>query len=368
MRIAILTPIKRPITPQTTVSRNRVIFDLVSELINIGHEVTIFGTKDSVIPGAKVIGIAEKGLNFLPPTENPFYRHAAYLSIMIAQVIKRQNEFNIIHNHMYPEFLPLLASSAIRIPIVTTVHAQMTKELVMTLRYFPQAHLVAISEVAKKASGLPMEVIYNGIDTDFFIPTKNPKKDYLLFVGRLSRAKDGRGNFLDPKGVLHAINVAEKLKEKLLIVGNVEERRFYDELIKPRLTDNIRFIGEPQEEPMLSREQMRELFQNAKALLFPINWEEPFGLVMVEAMSCGTPVIGFNRGSVSEIIIDGKTGFVVDPSRGIKGLIEALEKLNTLSIVEYETMSKTSQKYVKEQFSIKQMVENYEKLYQHLQL
>ena len=124
MRIAILAPLKRAITPDVTASRPRVIFDLVSELIKRGHKITIFGTADSVVPGAEVVGVIPKALNFLPAAENPFYQHSAYLTKMIKMVT---DDFDIIHNHMYPEFLALLAS--FKTPLVTTIHAQMTPEM-----------------------------------------------------------------------------------------------------------------------------------------------------------------------------------------------------------------------------------------------
>ena len=206
------------------------------------------------------------------------------------------DDFDIIHNHMYPEFLALLAS--FKTPLVTTIHAQMTPEMADTLKLFLEAHLVAISESAKKLSGLDIPVIHNGIDTEFFIPG-NAVRDYLLFVGRMSKAKNEKGNFLDPKGVVNAIKIAQKTGDRLKIVGNVEDSAFFETLIKPHLSDKIEFVGDVSSEQLLTREQMRELFQGAKAFLFPINWEEPFGLVMAEAMAFGTPGGAFQRGGVS---------------------------------------------------------------------
>ena len=142
LRIAILPPLKRPITPETTVSRNRIIADLSLGLTAIGHKVTMFGTNDSHLPGVEVVGVIEKGLNSLPPAENPFYQHTASITQVISEFIKRQDNFDLAHNHMYPEFLPLLSLSSIKIPMITTVHAQMTPELKGALFCFPQATLV----------------------------------------------------------------------------------------------------------------------------------------------------------------------------------------------------------------------------------
>lgn len=353
MRIAILAPLKRAITPDVTASRPRVIFDLVSELVKRGHKVTIFGTGDSNVPGAQIVPVIPKALNLLPASENPFYQHTAYLTKMIRMV---GDEFDIIHNHMYPEFLALLAT--FKTPLVTTVHAQMTPEMAETLKLFPGAHLVAISQSAKKLSGLDIPVIHNGIDTDFFIPGSTGK-NYLLFVGRMSKAKDEKGNFIDPKGVSNAIKIAQKSGERLKIVGNVEDPAFFESLIKPHLSDKIEFVGDVSAEQILTREQMRGLFQGAKAFLFPINWEEPFGLVMAEALACGTPVLAFNRGSVSEIVIDNKNGFVIEPGAGVYGFITKLSKLSQISSDICRTDAIT-------RFSKSRMADDYENLYQKI--
>lgn len=355
LRILILAPVKRPLNPQTTVSRNRVVLDLVSGLLFRGHEITLIGTKDTVIPGAKTIGIVPTGLNFLPKAENPFYQQTSYLTRMIKKLLEVQGEFDIVHNHLYPEFLPLLVSDLLKIPMVTTVHAQMTDELSQTLTQFPGANLVAISYMAQKASGLPMTVIHNSVDTDFFVPNDQPK-DYFLSIGRMSAALDKDGNFLDPKGIGNAIKIAQKMNLRLKIVGNVEDRKFFDTLVKPHLSDKIGFVGEVSPEQMLTREQIRDLFAGAIAFLNPINWEEPFGLVMAESLSCGTPVIAFNRGAVSEILVDGKTGFVIDPHSGIEGIIEAIKKIDQID-------RKACREHAMANFSVSRMVDDYERFY-----
>lgn len=367
LKIAFLAPLKRPIHPQTTVSRNRVIVDLATGLVAQGHQVTLFGTSDSYLPGVSMVGVVPKGFVDLPPSENSFYQETAYITHAITKIVLEQKEFDIVHNHMYPEFIPLLARESFKIPVITTVHAQITSELAMALSDTKEnSHLVNISESAQRALGLDSTVIYNGIDTEFFTPLEDgeSKKDsYLLFVGRMSKAKDEQGNFIDPKGVQNAIKVAESTGESLKIVGNVEDKAFYDDLVKPHLSSKIQFVGEVSSEQKLTREELRSLYQNAKAFLFSINWEEPFGLVMVEAGSCGTPVIAFNHGSVSEIVVDGLNGFVVDPNRGVDGLVEVVNTLNKMSSEEYKALAVASRKRVEENFSIERMVESYEAVY-----
>lgn len=368
LKIALLAPLKRPINPQTTVSRNRIVLELVQGLVGKGHEVTLFGTSDSNIPGVKVVGIVEKGLIELPSTENPFYTDTAYITHAIMRALVLQDNFDVIHNHMYPEFMPLIAQKLFTIPIVTTVHSQATKELSMALSDTRgSSRLVSISETAKNALNLESSVIYNGIDTDFYIPNENSSRQYLFFAGRMSKAK-ANGKFLDPKGAGNALRVAKISGENLKIIGNIEDKKFYDEIIAPNLSDKIQFMGDISSEQTLKREEVLNLHRNAKAFLFPINWKEPFGLVMAEAMSCGAPVIAYNRGSVSELVRDGVTGFVIEPEesggeskftikkKGMKGLIEAVGRIGEID-------RKACREHVLQNFSLEKMVDNYEKLY-----
>ncbi len=356
LRIAMLAPIKRPVTADTTVSRPRVIVDLATGLMSHGHEITIVGTADSSLRGATVVGIVPKGLNFLPAAENPFYQHTAYLAQMIAYILDHQDEFDIIHNHMYPEYLPLLALAGLRIPMVTTVHSQMVPETIAALKAFPQAHLVAISHMSQKASGIDMPVVHNSVDTNLFVPDSTVSKDYLLCVGRMSKARDAQGNFMDPKGIGNAIAVAQKSGLRLKIVGNVEDPAFFDTIVKPHLSEKIEFVGDVSAEQKLTRGEMAKLFAGAFAFINPINWEEPFGLVMAEALSCGTPVVAYGRGAVSEIIEDGKVGFVVDPAKGIDGLVEAVGKIDHID-------RNACRDHAVAHFSTERMVDEYEALY-----
>lgn len=356
LKIAILAPLKRVITPDTTVSRNRVIVDLVSELVKRGHKITIFGTEGSHLSGVEFVSIC-KPLTELPPAENEFYQHTSYLALELAQVLESQGEFDIIHNHMYPEYLALTVP--FKTPMVTTVHSQMIPLTVSVLKKFPQAHLVAISHMAKSAAGIEtMDVVHNSVDTEFFQPNDKPKT-YLLAVGRMSKAKDDKGNFLDPKGIGNAIAIAEKSGMPLKIVGNVEDTAFFDEIVKPHLSSTIEFIGKVSPEQTLSRQDMHELFAGALAFINPINWEEPFGLVMAEALSCGTPVVAFNRGAVAEIVEDGKTGFVVDPAQGIDGFISSLKQIGSINRT-------TCREHAARSFSKSRMVDDYEKVYQKI--
>lgn len=357
LKIALLAPLKRPINPQTTVSRNRIVLELAQGLAKKGHSVTVFGTSDSYIPNVKIVGVIPKGIVELPPAENPFYSETGYLVQLAKKIENIASDFDIIHNHTYPEFINLLVADRIKTPMVTTIHAQATEEFDDTLSLFPNATLISISKAHKRLFKKTnfARIVYNGVDTNLY-SFSDKKREYLLWLGRLSKAKNKDGSFMDPKGIKWAIELARQTGTRLLLSGNVEDMEFYNKDVKPFLNDKIQWVGPISPEQALTREDVASLMRGAKVFLMTINWEEPFGLVMTESMSCGTPVIGFNRGSVSELIIDGKTGFIVDPWDGVAGLKKALEKLPAIS-------SKDCRNHVVANFSLEKMVDNYEKVY-----
>jgi len=363
MKILIVAPLKRKVGPQITAARSRVIFDLASGLVKERHKIAVLGTGDSYIPGVKVIPVIPKCFVDLPDFENPFYAETSFL-VRLAKVLEKiGNKFDVVHNHTYPEFINLLVADKLKVPILTTIHAQMTPQLDGVLSQFnnlKNCYFVSISQAHKKLAKKTKiwRVIYNGVDTNLY--RFSPKKeDYLLWIGRLSRAKDKRGNFLDPKGVRWAIKLAKETNSKLLLSGNVEDPEFFKKDVKPYLSNKIKWIGPISSEQPLSKGDVVKLMQKAKAFLMTVNWYEPFGLVMAESMSCGTPVIGFNRGAVSEIVANGKTGFIVKPKEGIKGLKKALKNIGKIN-------PKDCRKHVEKNFSLEKMVENYEKAYRKI--
>ncbi|NMB84320.1 glycosyltransferase family 4 protein [Candidatus Roizmanbacteria bacterium] len=357
MRILILAPLKRKIVPEITASRSRVVYELIQGLIKKGHKITVLGTQDSFIPGADIVPVTPKGFVDMPPFENPFYGETSYLVQLAKKTELLAKDFDIIHNHTYPEFINLMIDDRIKTPMVTTLHAQGTPEFDEVLNLFPGAYLISISKAHRrlfKKTNI-FKIVYNGVDTDFY-SFEEKKGDYLLWLGRLSKAKDLQGRFMDPKGIGWAISLAKATGSKLLLSGSVEDMKFYESEVKPHLNDKIKWIGPVSSEQMLSKLQVKELMQKARAFLMTINWYEPFGLVMAEAMACGTPVIGFDRGSVNELIEDNKTGFVVNPEKGLEGLKESLSKLPNIK-------PDDCRQRVLDNFSLKSMVDNYEKTY-----
>lgn len=358
MRILIASSLKRKLIPHDNASRTQIIYELTHGLKK-NHEVTVLGTGDSKIEGITLIPVIEKelvGQSF----ENPFYAETAALTALVKKIEEIGNEFDIIHNHTYPEFLNLLAIQSLNVPMVTTIHAQGTYELNNVLSLFTNAYLISISNAQRKLLSNVhfFETVYNGVDADLFAFSKETD-GYMFWAGRLSKAKNKDGSYMDPKGIKWAIELAKVSGKKLKLIGAVEDMDFFEQEVKPNLSENIEWIGPVDPEDSVSREEVSALMQKADVFLMPINWDEPFGLVMAEAMACGTPVIAFNRGSVPEIVADGKTGFVVPPAEGIEGLMRALDKIDTIN-------REDCRKHVEEKFTVDKMVENYEKVYQKI--
>ncbi|EKE15395.1 MAG: glycosyl transferase group 1 [uncultured bacterium] len=357
MKILIVSLLKRKVTPEIAAARPRVIYEIASGLVKKGHQVSLLGTADSQIPGVTIIPVIEKSFVDMPAFENPFYAETAYLVKLAKKIEEIGNDFDIIHNHTYPEFINLLVAKNIKTPIVSTIHAQAFAEYDEALSLFPECYHISISEAHKKLfkKAKIFKVVYNGIDINIY-SYQEKKEDYLLWLGRLSKAKNPDDSFMDPKGIKWAIKLAEETNSKLLMSGNIEDMKFYETDVKPHLTDKIQWVGPLSSELVLTKTEIAALMQKAKAFLMPINWYEPFGLVMAEAMSCGTPVIGFDRGAVSELIVNGKTGFVVPPEKGIEGLKEALNKIDQIK-------PQDCRDHIVKNFSTETMVDNYEKTY-----
>jgi len=216
----------------------------------------------------------------------------------------------------------LLAEKDLKAPMITTIHAAMTPELDNVLSLFSHSYLVCISESSKKLAKKTKiyKVINNGVDINLY-KFSAKKEDYLA--------------------------------------GNVEDPKFFEKDVKPYLSKKIKWIGPISPDPPLNKKQVAKLMQKAKAFLMPVNWPEPFGLVMAEAQSCGTPVIGFDRGAVSELVVNGKTGFVVNPKKGIEGLKKALKDINKINPID-------CRRHIEKKFLLEKVAENYEKAYQEI--
>ncbi|MCK4525698.1 MAG: glycosyltransferase family 4 protein, partial [Candidatus Andersenbacteria bacterium] len=260
------------------------------------------------------------------------------------------NNFDVIHNHAGDN--GLLFSQTTKTPVLTTLHnvlpnsKQKSSDEYITLDYYSKkTNFVSISFNQRTHTDIKFnytDTIYNGININDF--TFNPKpKNYLVWLGRIHYGK----------GLWNAINAAKISKEKLIIAGNItcETDEKYFQSVKPMIDGKqIKYIGE------VDLKGKDDLLKNAKAILFPTIWEEPFGLVMIEAMACGTPVIGFNKGSVAEVIKDGKTGFVVKDDKKMIKAIKNIDKIDRPKCREH----------IEKNFTIEKMVDNYEKVYKKI--
>src|SRR3989344_2619551 len=247
-----------------------------------------------------------------------------------------KGEYDILHIHPADRALPLSLSHE-NIKIVYTLHDPIYPWRAEIFKMFQSSnqYYVSISDSQRKpARNLNyLSTIYNGIQLEEF-PFSEEYDDYLLFVGRLH----------PEKGVAEAVEAAKLADEKLLIVGPPVTGAYWDTRIKPYLGDKIKYIGH------VDYKDLDQYYRRAKALLVPIQWEEPFGLVMIEAMACGAPGIAFRRGSVPEVIKDGKTGFIVDT---IDEMAEAIKKINIIK-------RSDCRRHVEENFSSEKMIARYE--------
>ena len=270
----------------------------------------------------------------------------------------KNRKLDIIHD--YGGFFSHYLAKLIDTPICYTIHNPRPPEKTLDycrFKLFPNDNYIAISKAQiRDHKGLInfVDVVYHGVKlTDFTFYENTNIKPQLVFLGR----------YLKVKGVDVAIAVSEKLKLPLKIAGssNYKTLGYYKEKIKPHLKNGL-----IEEVGYLTPEKRNEFFNNAKALLFPIRWEEPFGMVVIEAMACGIPVIAFARGAVPELMKDGVHGFLVPPERGTEGFIACVKKLYSLSEEEYLAMRQNCRKHVEENFTSQKMAEAYERVYRKI--
>ena len=288
MRIAVLAPISWRVPPRHYGPWELFSSILTEGLVARGHEVTLFATGDSETSAA-LSSVVPRGWS-----EDPSVDPKVAECLHISEVFERAAEFDIIHNSF--DFLPLTYSGLISTPVITTIHGFSSAQIVPVYEKYNQSTFyVAISESDRQPSLEYLATIHHGIETEHF--TFSPTADhYLAFFGRIHR----------DKGLVAAIETANDTGIPLRIAGIVQDELYFKREIAPRLDgDRVQFIGP------VRAEDRSSFLGGAMALLHLIDFDEPFGFSVVEAMACGTPVIAFDRGSMSEIIRDGTTGFVV---------------------------------------------------------
>ena len=310
MKIAQIAPLAESVPPKLYGGTERVVAWLVDELVDLGHEVTLFASGDSVT-GAELIPVCPRALRLGRPRTDPMAMQAA----LIEEVASRAKDFDLIHAHIDWLHLPLL--SRLGVPFLTTCHGRLDLPLFPdVIRRFPSAALVSISE--NQRIPLPQAnwvgTVYHGLPPDLLRPSFEPGS-YLAFLGRLTVEK----------GPEPAMRIARAVGMPLHIAAKVPrgETTYFKERIEPQVDGRqVRLIGE------VNDRAKQGFLAGAAALLFPIDWPEPFGLVMIEAMACGTPVIAFRSGSVPEVVDHGITGFVVSDEEEAIQAIGRLSKLD----------------------------------------
>jgi glycosyltransferase involved in cell wall biosynthesis len=334
MRIAQVSPLYESVPPAMYGGTERVVHYLTEELVAAGHRVTLFASGDSRT-SATLIPCCARALR-LASCADATPSHA----LMLERVLARADDFDIIHFHTEPYHFPLLRR--LHIPTVTTQHGRL--DLPHQREFFEEftdIPLVSISD--DQRTPVPhaawQATVYHGLPLDLFRFGARPGR-YLAFVGRISPEK--RPDL--------AIEIARKAGMELRIAAKVSDtdRHYFEQQIRPLLSQpHVRFLGE------LGDAGKADVMAGAAALLMPLDWPEPFGLVMIESMACGTPVIAFRRGSVPEIVDEGKTGFIVD---GVAGAVRAVGQLAQLD-------RKGVRRWFESRFSARRMAEDYLRVY-----
>ena len=311
MRIAMIAPLIESVPPQRYGGTERVVSVLTEEMVRRGHEVTLFASGDSRT-SARLVACNDAPLRTSPPDTDTI----AHALIEMNEVYGRADEFDLIHNHN--DYLAFSFARASSTPTVTTAHGRLDlPEVRRTYGYFAEQRLIAISH--DQRTWLPQArwvgTVHNPIDVDHYHLHSHPG-DYLVFLGRICPEKRPD----------RAIEIARDTGMRLVIAAKVDrvDQNYYDYAIKPMIERNrglVEFIGE------VGEHEKDDLLGGAWAYLFPVDWPEPFGLTMAEAMATGTPVIATGLGSVPEVVAHGETGFVCDT---LAGMIDAVGRIGEI--------------------------------------
>ena len=295
MKIAQIAPLMESVPPRLYGGTERIVFYLTEELVRQGHQVTLFASADSVT-SAELVGCARSALRLDPNVRDS----VPYYMLMLDRLRARADEFDILHFHIDAYHFPLFRDRAGR--TVTTLHGRQDLfDLHPLYLGFGDMPLVSISEAQRKPipNANIAATVHHGLPLDCYKPIYEPRGGYVAFLGRISPEKRAD----------RAIEIARALGVPLKIAAKVDrvDESYFRQTVAPLLNGpDVEFVGE------INESQKAEFLGEALALLFPIDWPEPFGLVMIEAMACGTPVLAFRQGSVPEIIDDGVSGRIVE--------------------------------------------------------
>jgi glycosyltransferase involved in cell wall biosynthesis len=338
MQIAQIAPLTEAIPPKLYGGTERIVHWLVEELVALGHDVTLFASGDS-LTSAKLQGCWPRALRLDGSIRDANALHMT----MLEQVRRQASDFDFLHFHL--DYYPFSLFSRQSTPFVTTMHGRLDlPELQTVFDTFSSAAVVSISNAQRRP--LPqarwVKTIHHGLPEKMLMPMP-VTPSYFAFLGRIS----------PEKRVDRAIRIAEHCGIPLKVAAKVDraDRDYYEEEIRPMLASpNVEYIGE------IGDKDKSAFLSGAIALLVPIDWPEPFGLVMIEAMACGTPVIAYNRGSVPEVIDEGVTGFIVEDEAGAMGAVDRLAHLSRPAI----------RRRFEERFTARRMALDYLSVYRSL--
>jgi glycosyltransferase involved in cell wall biosynthesis len=332
MKIAILSPVAWRTPPRHYGPWEQIASNIAEGLVKKGLDVTLFATGDSITAG-KLDAICEQGY------EEDRTQDAKVLECLhISNLMEKADRFDIIHNNF--DFLPLTYSRLIKTPLITTIHGFSSQKIIPVYKkYNATNHYVSISNADRSPELDYMATVYNGLNTQDFDFVRQPD-DYLLYFGRIHH----------DKGTAEAIAIAKKSKRKLLIAGIIQDEGYFKQKIEPELNEQVQYIGHA------GPEKRNALLGKAFALLHPINFNEPFGMSVAEAMLCGTPVIAFNKGSMPELIQHEKTGFLVE---GVDEAVNAVSQVDSINRMDCRNWATAK-------FSSEKMVDDYLQLYQQI--
>jgi glycosyltransferase involved in cell wall biosynthesis len=339
VKIAQVAPLFESVPPKLYGGTERIVSYLTEELVRRGHDVTLFASGDSETR-AELVAINETALRLSREHRNPVLEHV----LMMEGLRERCDDFDIIHFHTDLLQFPFLRT--LGRPSLTTLHGRLDEPGIFSFyQEFSEAHLVAIS--CSQRRSLPKDaqvsVIHHGVPSGL-LPCTSSAGRYLAFLGRIA----------PEKGVVDAIEIAVASGLPLKIAAKVDkaDKTYWEETVRPLMerSPNVEYIGE------ISECEKSEFLGNAMALLFPIDWPEPFGLVMIEAMACGTPVIAYPMGSVPEVIEEGRSGYVVG---SVDAAVKALDKIGNLD-------RKIVRQCFDRRFTVELMTARYVRLYEKL--
>ena len=336
MRIAQVAPLEESVPPRLYGGTERIVSYLTEELVRLGHEVTLFASGDSVTK-ARLVAPCPRSLRLDGNCQEPLAHHI----LLLDYVYRYLREFDIIHFHLDYIHLPLFRRSSAM--FLTTLHGRLDKRDIYQLyKELGGSPFVSISNGQREP--LPwlnwVGTVYHGLPEELYTP-RFERGDYLAFLGRISPHKRPD----------RAIRIAEMAGMPLKMAAKIDDKDYHEAVVRPLLNSRyVEFVGE------VNEKEKNELLGSAYALLFPIDWPEPFGLVMIEALACATPVIAWPGGSVPEVIQDGVNGFIVN---NLRAATVAVENIKTVSRMR-------CRRTFEERFSAKRMTQDYVKIYQQL--